>query len=358
MLLFHARIGGFGDGDIGVDIFFVLSGFLITSILLSRNKPGGRFNFADFYRRRALRLLPAYFAVLIFCVLLEFTGSYGGTFKGAAVSSVYMANWAAGLTGTGLGMLGHTWSLSIEEQFYLVWPALLYLLLRRLGWNGRSLLAAVAGLVVLAWLLVVGLAVIGAPPRITSNATPTRAVELLIGALLAIFVATPSLSGALPKVRAVSPVSIAGVLAGLGLLAMLAITGTSENVNFIIGWPLISILTCTVIYACLRAATPVTAPLGTRFMTGVGKRSYGLYLWHFPIFVAIDTRWGLGHWSAKLAAIAITAVVVMLSYRYIERPFLERKDRRRPTAEPAPTVAAEPAPRIAAETPALVGAQS
>ena len=147
---------------------------------------------------------------------------------------------------------------------------------------------------VLAWLLVVGLAVIGAPPRITSNATPTRAVELLIGALLAIFVATPSLSGALPKVRAVSPVSIAGVLAGLGLLAMLAVTGTSESVNFIIGWPLISILTCTVIYACLRAATPVTAPLGTRFMTGVGKRSYGLYLWHFPIFVAIDTRWGLG----------------------------------------------------------------
>ena len=159
MLLFHARIGGFGNGDIGVDIFFVLSGFLITSILLSRNKPEGRFNFADFYRRRALRLLPAYFAVLIFCVLLEFTGSYGGTFKGAAVSSVYMANWAAGLTGTGLGMLGHTWSLSIEEQFYLVWPALLYLLLRRLGWNGRSLLAAVAGLVALSWLLVVGLAV-------------------------------------------------------------------------------------------------------------------------------------------------------------------------------------------------------
>jgi peptidoglycan/LPS O-acetylase OafA/YrhL len=359
VLLFHARILGFGNGDIGVDIFFVLSGFLITSILLSRNKPGARLNFGDFYRRRALRLLPAYFAVLIFSVVLGFTGSYGGTFKGAAISLVYMANWAVGLTGAGLGMLGHTWSLSIEEQFYLVWPALLYFLLRRLGWNGRSLLAAVAGLVLMSWLLVDALAVIGAPARIASNATPTRAVELLIGALLAIFVATPSMSGTLPKVRARSWVSVAGVAAGLGLLALLPVTGTSENINFIVGWPLISVLTCTVIYACLRAAAPVTVPLGTRFMTGVGKRAYGLYLWHFPIFVAIDTRWGLGNWTAKLAAIAITAGVVMLSYRCIERPFLERKDRRRPEASPAPASSGEPAPRIAAsETPALVGAES
>src|SRR4051812_45398533 len=77
----HARIAGFGNGDIGVDIFFVLSGFLITSILLTRTAQGSRVDFRDFYRRRALRLLPAYFAVVIACVLIQCTGSYGGTFK-------------------------------------------------------------------------------------------------------------------------------------------------------------------------------------------------------------------------------------------------------------------------------------
>ena len=95
--------------------------------------------------------------MLIFCVLLEFTGSYGGTFKGAAVELGVHGQLGRRTDRHRAGMLGHTWSLSIEEQFYLVWPALLYLLLRRLGWNGRSLLAAVAGLVALSWLLVVGL---------------------------------------------------------------------------------------------------------------------------------------------------------------------------------------------------------
>src|SRR3954451_17332341 len=110
---FHAKIAGFGNGDIGVDVFFVLSGFLITSILLSKaGAPGSRIDYRDFYRRRALRLLPAYLAVVIACVLLECFANFGGTFKGAAVSSVYLANWVVGATGTGLGTLSHTWSLS------------------------------------------------------------------------------------------------------------------------------------------------------------------------------------------------------------------------------------------------------
>ena len=346
---FHARIAAFANGDIGVDIFFVLSGFLITSLLLSRTRAGSSINFRDFYRRRALRLLPAYFAVVIVCVVLEAFLQYGGTFKGAAVSSVYMANWVIGATGTGLGMLDHTWSLSIEEQFYLIWPALLGLILSRYKWNGKSVLGVVAALVCGSWLLVVGLALIGAPARVASNATPTRAVELLLGGALAVFVATPSLSGAMSRCRPLSRVSLTGSVAGVLLLALIPLSGTSDSVNSIIGWPLISVLTCTVIYACLRAALPVTAPLGTRFMTAVGKRSYGLYLWHFPIFVIVDTRWGLGSWTARLGALAATAVVVTLSYRFIERPFLERKDAPRPALEAAP-LRPETAPLVAVES--------
>ena len=141
------------------------------------------------------------------------------------------------------------------------------------------------------------------------------------------------------------------MLAGLLLLGLVPLTGTSDALDSIVGWPLISVLTCGVIYGCLRGAAPLTRPLGNRVMTAIGKRSYGLYLWHFPIFVVIDTRWGLDGWDAKLPAIAVSAVVVALSYRYIERPFLERKDRRRTrTATEAPTLRGEPVAAVALES--------
>jgi peptidoglycan/LPS O-acetylase OafA/YrhL len=347
VLGFHAKIPGFANGDIGVDIFFSLSGFLITSILISRSGPWSPINFRDFYRRRALRLLPAYFAVVAACVVVECFADYGGTFKGAAVSSLYLANWTIAATDTGLGTLGHMWSLSIEEQFYVVWPVLLALLLRRLRWNATAVLAAVAALVLAAWLMIVGLVLVDAPARIASNATPTRAVELLIGGMLAIYIATPGLSGTLARCRAGSGVSAAGVAACGLLLALIPWSGTSESVNSLALWPVIALLTCTVIYASIRAATPLTAPLSGRFMTGVGKRSYGLYLWHFPVLVIIDTRWGLDTWGPRLAGIAVTAIVVLLSYRFIERPFLERKDAPRRTASAPPSRLADARPRPA-----------
>jgi peptidoglycan/LPS O-acetylase OafA/YrhL len=350
VVLFHARIGLVANGDIGVDIFFVLSGFLITSILIPMAGASGSIDYREFYRRRALRLLPAYFAVVIACVLLECFSNYGGTFKGAAVSTIYVANWAIAATGMGLGTLSHTWSLSVEEQFYFVWPALFGLLLRRSGFNGPTMLLAVGGLVVLAWLAVVGLALVGAPARVASNATPTRAVELLSGGMLAIFIGTPGMSGAMDRCRALSRVSVGGAVAGVLLLGLIVLSGTSPTVDAVAGWPVISVLTCAVIYACLRGAPLLTKPLGTRVMTAIGKRSYGLYLWHFPVFVVIDTRWGLDSWNAKLAGIAVSAVIVTLSYKFIERPFLDRKDRR-PVAAPAPVARWT-------ETPPLVAAES
>ena len=351
VVLFHARIGLFANGDIGVDVFFVLSGFLITSILIPMAGASGKIDYREFYRRRALRLLPAYFAVVFTCVVLECFSNYGGTFKGAAVSTIYVANWAIAATGMGLGTLSHTWSLSVEEQFYFVWPALFGLMLRRSGFNGRTMLLAVGALVVLAWLAVVGLAAVGAPARVASNATPTRAVELLSGAMLAIFVGTPGLSGAMSRCRALSPVSVGGAVAGVLLLGLIALSGTTPTLDAVAGWPLISVLTCAVVYACLRGAPSLAKPLGNRVMTAIGKRSYGLYLWHFPIFVVIDTRWGLDSWTAKLAGIAVSAVVVTLSYKFIEQPFLARKDRR-----PVPAPESVPAAHWA-ETPPLVAVE-
>jgi peptidoglycan/LPS O-acetylase OafA/YrhL len=336
----HAHIPGFANGDIGVDIFFALSGFLITSILISRAGPGSSINFRDFYRRRALRLLPAYFAVVAVCVIAESVADYGGTFKGAVASSLYVTNWVIAATGAGLGTLDHMWSLSIEEQFYLAWPLLLAVIVRRCACNGRSVLIALAALTLISWLAIVGLAVIDAPPRIASNATPTRAVELLIGAMLAVFVATPGLSGALARCRPRSRTAVAGAAAALLLAGLVPLSGMSDAVASIVGWPLIAALTCVVIYASMRSAPLLSAALASRFMVAVGKRSYGLYLWHFPVLVIIDTRWGLDGWGPRLAGLAVTAIVVTLSYRFIERPFLRRKNALPAHREPAPLPAA------------------
>jgi peptidoglycan/LPS O-acetylase OafA/YrhL len=126
------------------------------------------------------------------------------------------------------------------------------------------------------------------------------------------------------------------------------LAGISDELHSILLWPAISVLTCTVIYAAIRAASPINAVLASRIMVEVGKRSYGLYLWHVPILVLIDIHWGLETWAPRLAGLAVTAMIVPLSYRYIERPFLERKDARRPepVPEPAP-VRAEPATAMA-----------
>ena len=331
---FHARIVGFGDGEIGVDVFFVLSGFLITSILLVRSGPTTRLDYRDFYRRRALRLLPAYFAVVACCVSVDLVEHIGGTLKGAAASLIYMANWLSVVSPQGLGLLIHTWSLSVEEQFYLIWPAVLAFILTRFQWSAKRAMNAVVALLLASWLLAVALAVIGASPWIAERATPTRAFDLLAGALLAIFVATPRRSGALTPVRSTSSVSVAAAVAGVLLISLVAVSGITADVRSILGWPLISLLTCIVIYGCLRAAPLVTSLLASRPMSAIGKRSYGVYLWHFPIFFVIDSRWGLHGWQPRVVGLAATAVAVSLSYRFIEQPFLARKDRRllRPAA--------------------------
>jgi peptidoglycan/LPS O-acetylase OafA/YrhL len=269
------------------------------------------------------------------CVVLECFYNYGATFKGAAGSAVYAANWLAGL-GDGLGTLKHMWSLSIEEQYYLVWPALMMLLLRRYDGNGHLVLRAIAGMVSASWLILAGFALCGVSARFADNATFTRSIELLLGSMLAVVVATPAVSQSLARYATRRRASIAGVAAGVLLLGLVPLAGVPPYVEGLVGWPLIAGLTCGVIYACLHGPSPLSRVLGSRLMTGIGKRSYGVYLWHFPILMVIDARWGLDHWAAKGAGLALTVVVVMLSYRVIERPFLARKNARRPQAAALP----------------------
>jgi peptidoglycan/LPS O-acetylase OafA/YrhL len=332
VVLFHARIG-FVNGDLGVDVFFVLSGFLITGILL-RSGPDGRMRYREFYRRRALRLLPAYFAVLTASVVSDRIWDAGGTLKGAAFSFFYVSNWATA-DGIGTGLLAHTWSLSIEEQFYLVWPLTLMGILRWAGGRRSRATGAVVALVALSYLSVLLCWWLGASVSFTWNSTVSRGLELLAGGLLALVVSwwhRPSESR-----RAGRAVGAAGAVSLAGLLVIANVDVADPWVEILLQWPVVTALTVTLIWACISPLdNPVKRLLATPPMVLTGRVSYGLYLWHFPVFVLIDSIVGLDGWSPRLLGLAITAIIVPLSYRYIEQPFLRLKGA--PTQTPTPTL--------------------
>ena len=190
VVFFHLRVPGFAGGALGVDVFFTLSGFLITGIILSELLQTGTLSFREFYARRALRLLPAYLVVVLVAVLGDrLIVDAGGTLKGAILSFFYVSNWAAGIWHIGQGTLTHMWSLSVEEQFYLLWPVRLPYLQRVR--STRSLLIIVVPLAAFAWILTGALALSGiASIELMSNATPFRASELLAGCTLAVAISS------------------------------------------------------------------------------------------------------------------------------------------------------------------------
>ncbi|AWB91007.1 acyltransferase family protein [Aeromicrobium chenweiae] len=325
VVLFHAR-WAFQAGDLGVDMFFVLSGFLITGILLRDAEIHGRIRLARFYRRRALRLLPAYLAVLVTCVVLDRIWDVGGTLKGAVFSFFYVSNWAAA-TGTGLGSLLHTWSLSIEEQFYLVWPVALIAILALGRGSTRALILGVGACLALAYASIVIGYLAGASPVLGWNSTPARGTELLAGCLLAVVLRSRRAATWWSSLGASRTGAIG--LACLVLLVVLAnVPAPHPWLTMFWRWPAVSLLTAGVIAACVAGGRGMSAALGNRVLVAIGRMSYGLYLWHFPVFVTVDSTLGLTGVAPRLLALAITAAVVPLSYRYVEQPFLRMKNRR------------------------------
>ncbi|WP_162940094.1 acyltransferase family protein [Gryllotalpicola protaetiae] len=329
VVLFHLHVG-FSRGDSGVDIFFVLSGFLITSILM-RGARQGRIDFAKFYWGRALRLLPVYFAVMAVAVAIAVAWHLGGsTLRGALFSFLYVSNWAAG-SGEGLGLLTHTWSLSIEEQFYLVWPLALIGIVTVSRGNGRKAAIGVGVLTVLAYLALLACWFGGTSTTFAWNFTPARGMELLVGCSLALVVSEfkgvrlPGAAWHLPDILGLASVA--------GLIAIANVQPHSEWFEMLVEWPLVAGVTALLILVCLNRDAKVTQrALSLGPLTTVGKMSYGLYLWHFPVFFVIDASIGLEHWSAKLLAMGIVAAIVPLSYRFIEQPFLRLKSSGTPNA--------------------------
>lgn len=325
VITFHAWQGLRPAGWLGVDVFFVLSGFLITSLLVGEHQSTGAVSFGRFYARRALRLLPALAVALAMGIGLAavFDASrLAATISEGVSSAFYVSNWVTGLHADQqavTGLLTHTWSLSIEEQFYLAWPLMLCALMRI---GGRRLalyltLIAVAGIVIHRPMV----STIGH----VSMWTDTRADALLIGSALA-------LAFSLGLVRPGRAARLAGV-AGAAALVALALLYTDE-VN---GWRgmadggytlVAAAAACVVMGALSGWRLPAWRPL-----VHIGRISYGLYLYHYPIERVLQDRLGSGPACLALTLL-LTFSVAIVSYRFLERPFLRLK-RRVATPQPA-----------------------
>jgi len=322
VVLYHAHLGPFAGGFVGVDVFFVISGYLIVGLIVD-DLEHARFSIAGFYERRMRRLFPALFALLAACSIagyflflpLEFE-KFG---RSVCATTVYVSNflfWSeAGYFDSPpeLKPLLHTWSLAVEEQFYLIFPALLIAITKyRKHWlNGAMLAVAIASFAISAASLV-------KHPDAAFYLPHTRMWELTIGALL--------VSARLPQPATRNART---ALAALGLALIVAsATCYSSRTPFPGPAALLPCLGTALVIHTGRAGSPIHALLSSRAVVYVGLVSYSLYLWHWPLLVfarAYTVRPLTGPEAGLL--VAASFAVAHCSWRYVEAPFRMRPQR-------------------------------
>jgi peptidoglycan/LPS O-acetylase OafA/YrhL len=320
-------------GFIGVDIFFVLSGFLITSLLFQESSDRGTIHLRRFYGRRARRLLPALFLTIVAVGLiyaLDETLNHGFSYRlQALVAIFYGANWVIAIQGgSPLGLLNHIWSLAIEEQFYILWPPLLVIALRN-RWSRERLallllLAAAACALLRATLWIVGMR------QGLYFRTDTHADGLLLGCALAAARET-RISNVL---AAAGKSLVLAVLAGIGLVLLAFGPMTRGGFQFTIGYPIVAICTAIVInHAVTSDQSILTRTLALRPLVWIGARSYGMYLFFLPAMAVVTgSRLHLDFWETFAARIGLIIVAAAISYRFVESRFLRKS--RLPGAPP------------------------
>ena len=325
VLAVHGLRYQFPGAFIGVDVFFVLSGYLITASLLAEHDHTGRINIWYFYVRRALRLMPALWimvpVILLLATQLDPPDYFENDFGDAVGALSYATNWIWMAENGRRNLFDHTWSLAIEEQYYLIWAPLLCVLLVRMSARGALLLLIAAIGAINLWRL--GLFLHGASFWRLYLGFDTRADELLAGAAAAFLV---SIAGARARFRAWLNLFPSAAIAAVGALCVLTHFNLEREGSCIYG-PLLSLLTVTIILdVTLRQEGMLAGALTLRPVVYLGSISYGVYLWHDPLlhFVAsFSERWYFRIPVAFILAPAIAAI----SYRYLERPALALKDR-------------------------------
>ncbi len=340
VIAYHEQLGWAPGGLLGVGIFFTLSGFLITGILVSQWNAESRIGLGTFWLHRARRLLPALFvmlAVVTAWVTLADRARLGALRDAVGAAAGYYSNWYLIIKNQSYfarfappAPLDHLWSLAVEEQFYLLWPLLLLgglLLLRWLKGSAAwlivptGLLAAASAAAMWAWY------VPGLDPTRVYEGTDTRAFGLLIGAMLALAWPSGSKRGAHSARAARIPARLTGALLDVAGLAGLVVIGVmiwrvSEYSPFSYrgGLVLLSVATAAVVAATAHPGTLVGRALGWAPLRWIGVRSYGIYLWHYPVIVLTTAPNAKPTPVEAIGQIAASVLLAALSWQLIEEP--------------------------------------
>jgi peptidoglycan/LPS O-acetylase OafA/YrhL len=349
VVAFHLGIHQIHGGLLGVDVFFVLSGYLITGLVLSEWRKTGDVSLSHFWARRARRLLPAMLLVLTAVAVASrfvLPSDQLPTVRGDVLATLfYVANWHSILAHHGYfaafaapSPLLHTWSLAVEEQFYLLWPLGATIALRKLR-SSRWLLAISVGGFATSALLMAGLSIAGVGADRLYYGTDTRAQALFVGDALAgiMFLIGRDFTGL--RFRAPSRRHAVGGLWPMLLLGAAGMVGAGSLVFFCLrvggqspwlyrgGFALVALSVAAVIAAVvLQPRSWLARLVSARPLVSLGVISYGVYLWHWPVIVALtQARTGLSGISLLALRLAATLAVSLLSFHLVERPIREQR---------------------------------
>lgn len=340
VMLYHFFRPTFNGGFLGVDIFFVLSGFLITSLLIRERATTGRVSLKNFWLRRIKRILPAAFTVMF--VVAAITLIIAGNSQvqmGSQMLAIltFSNNWVqivqshSYFADTVPQVFSHYWSLSVEEQFYVLWP-LLFVALCALGARRKHWLIITSLIAITSAALMGILFTPGVDPTRVYYGTDTHAFGLILGAFLAFWMSSRSasaLADSWPKYqtepRFRRTLQVNSVIALVGLIALCIFLPDQSAITYRGGIVLASVLTAVVLFTIVQEIGPIHHIFQSKVLRWLGVRSFSLYLWHWPLMVIISEPFRAhGEQHSLVAGFIALAIALPLSafwYKYIETPF-------------------------------------